>query len=107
MSQNTRDKRAISETRCEIAQAEKTRRLLDAILAMVSVIDHAALRFSAICLATSCKNAVICSMSLGDILAEQNMLAGFVSTERSIPIAFSNVTTWNSDEATTGSDGGG
>ena len=74
---------------------------------MVNVIDHAALRFSAICLATSCKNAVICSMSLGDILAEQNMLAGFVSTERSIPIAFSNVTTWNSDEATTGSDGGG
>ena len=74
---------------------------------MVNLIDHAALRFSAICLATSCKNAVICSMSLGDILAEQNMLAGFVSTERSIPIAFSNVTTWNSDEATTGSDGGG
>jgi hypothetical protein len=86
-------KRAISETRCEIAQAEKTRRLLDAIPAMVSVIDHVALRFFAICLATSCKNAVVCSMSLGDVLAEPNMLAGFVSTERSMSTAFSNVAT--------------
>jgi hypothetical protein len=61
-----------------------------------------------VCLATSCKNAVICSMSLGDIFAEPNMLAGFVSTERSMSIAFSNVATWNaSDEATTGSDVGG
>jgi hypothetical protein len=74
---------------------------------MVSVIDHAALRFTAICLATSCKNAVICSMLLGDIFADPNMLAGFVSTERSMSIAFSNVATWNaSDEATTGSDAG-
>ena len=74
---------------------------------MVNVIDHAALRFSAICLATPCKSAVICSMSLGDIFADANVLSGFVIIERSIPIAFSNVTTWNSDEATTGSDGGG
>ena len=36
------------------------------------------------------------------------MLAGFVSTERSMSISFSNVATWNaSDEAATGSDAGG
>jgi hypothetical protein len=37
-------------------------------------------------------------MSLGDILAEPNMLAGFVSSERSMSIAFWNIATWNASE---------
>ena len=77
--------------------SEKTRRLLGAIPVMVNVIDHGALRLRS-AWPPLAKNAVICSMSLGDILAEPNMLAGFVSSERSMSIAFSNIATWNASE---------